>query len=233
MPPLRSLAGLTAILATAFICIGCVGGPREPSCGWSNEPAMPLDLSRAADRRHLNGDARVAEERAIRHADAARGHRSGNYAGPDQYRRSREQCLAIMVREIADRHGIQAAQVAESIGRRDERLDALVLLLFTALFGFAAHGLARRVLARFQDERWLALFGAAAAAVFISAAGVMIGGLGASLVDMIQLGDTHLSYRADRTPWAQHQPLFFLGGIVLFGVIAAVRWFRDHRSSLG
>jgi hypothetical protein len=134
------------------------------------------------------------------------------------------------VSEIADRHQIQPAQVAAAIGRRDERLDALVLLLFTALFAFVAHGLARRVLTRFQDERWLAIFGAAAAAVFISAAGVMIGGLGASLVEMIQLGNTHLSYRADRTPWAHHQPLLFLGGIVLFGAIAAIRWARDRHA---
>jgi hypothetical protein len=232
LPSLRpSIAGLALALATAVLSTGCVGGLRDPSCDWSGEPARPLDLNRAAHRRHLNADTRMAEELAIRHADVSRGHRSGHDAGPDEYRRSREVCLTAMVREIANRHGIQPAQVVEALGRRDARLDAVVMLLFAVIFGFAANALARHVLERFQAERWLALFGAAAAAVFISASGVLIGGLGAALVEMIQLGDMHLSYRAGRTPWEQHPLLVFLGGVVLFGAIAAIRWSRDQHAS--
>jgi hypothetical protein len=221
---------LTAIGMLVSLCgVGCVSGPRNPGCAWPDEPTMPLDLNRTAHLRHLNADARIAEELAIRHADASRGHRSGHYAGPDEYRRSREKCLTAMVREIANRHGVEPAQVVEAIGRRDERLDVLVMLLFAVIFGLAASGLARHVLERFRAERWLALVGTAAAAVFISASGVLIGGLGAAVVEMIQLGDMHLSYRAGRTPWEQHPLLVFLGGVVLFAAIAALRWSRDQR----
>jgi len=60
----------------------------------------------------------------------------------------------------------------------------------------------------------------------------MIGGLGASVVEMIQLGNTHLSYRAGRTPLAQHQALFFLcGRRTLFAVITAIRWSRQGSSA--
>jgi hypothetical protein len=70
-----------------------------------------------------------------------------------------------------------------------------------------------------------------AAAPAVSAAGVMIGGLGANIVEMIQVGDTHLSYRAFRVPWAQHWPVLFAGGMVLFGIVATIGWRRAAASS--
>jgi hypothetical protein len=73
----------------------CVGGPRAGTCDWFEQPSVALDLTEAADQRHWNGDARAAEELAIRYADAARGHRSGAFAGADDYRRTRDQCLAV------------------------------------------------------------------------------------------------------------------------------------------
>ena len=58
----------------------------------------------------------------------------------------------------------------------------------------------------------------------MSAAGVILGGLGSSIVEMIQVGDTHLSYRAERLLWNQHWLPLFLGGLILFLAIATIRW---------
>jgi hypothetical protein len=189
-------------------------------------------LNRAADRRHLNGDARAAEELSIRYADAARGHRSGQFTSVDEYRRTRDHCLASLSSEIASRHDIRSDQVASAIGRRDGRLDAFVLLLFVTLYGLTANGAARRLLERFpQDEPWPAAIGTAAAAFFASAAAVIVGGLGSMIVEMIQLGDTHLSYRAGRSPWQLHWLPLFLGGVMVFCFIAAaVRW-RERQTA--
>ncbi len=218
-----------SVFVISLWCAGCVSGPRDGTCTWVEERPVALDLTRAADRRHLNGDARAAEELAIRHADTARGHRSGQFAGADEYRRTRERCLAALSSEIASRHEIQPGQVAGAIGRRDGRLDAFVLLLLVTLYGLMANGAARRLLERFpQDEPWPAAIGTAAAAVFASAAAVIVGGLGSMIVEMIQLGDTHLSYRAGRSPWQLHWLPLFLGGVMVFCFIAvAVRW-RDR-----
>lgn len=229
---LRPTAMIGLLIALAGAGCGTVLPGRD--CEWPSEAARRLDLTTAADRWHLIDDARDAEEIAIRHADAFRGRRSGHYAGAAEYAASRKQCLTAMTGAIANRHGLQPAQVAEAVGRRDDRLDALVLLCFAAVFGFAANSLARGVLRRFRSDGWrLALLGTAAAALFISAAGVMLGGLGASVVEMIQLGNTHLSYRAGRTPLAQHQVLFFVCGVALFGVITAVRWPRYRPAGHG
>lgn len=224
-----------AVCVVSLCCAGCVGGPRTPNCEWPEEPSVVLDLKVAADQRHLNGDARVAEELAIRHADVTRGHRSGHFAGADEYRQARDRCLDALSREIASRHGIRPAQVTDSVGRRDGRLDALIVLLFAALYGLAANGAARRLFVRFPPgEPWPAAIGTAAAAVFASAAGVTAGGLGSTIVEMIQLGDTHLSYRTSRLPWQQHWLPLFLGGVIAFCFIAVVvRWRDRKRLSIG
>jgi hypothetical protein len=215
-----------AVCVLSLCCAGCVGGPRVGTCGWSEDASPALDLNRTAHQRHLNRDARVAEELAIRYADATRGHRSGQFNGADEYHRTREPCLGALSREIAIGHGIRPAQVADAVGRRDIRQDALILLLFAALYGLVANGAAQRLLVRFPpDEPWPAAIATAAAAVFASAAAVIVGGLGSMIVEMLQLGDTHLSYRTGRLPWQRHWPLLFLGGVVVFCFIAVVvRW---------
>ncbi|HET6959024.1 MAG TPA: hypothetical protein VFI56_20670 [Vicinamibacterales bacterium] len=205
---------------------GCISAPAR-TCEWTAEASVALDLSDSAQRRHLEGDARAAEERAIRYADTTSGHRSGHYQGVAEYHDTREACLAALTREIASRHQLQPVQVADAVGRRDRRLDAIVLIVFAVLFVAAASRLSGGLLSRFApDQRWPAAIGIAASAVFLSAAAVMIGDLGAATVEMIQLGDMHLSYRAARIPWNRQWPELFVGGVLLFVAIAIVRWRR-------
>src|SRR4051812_12775965 len=104
------------------------------ACEWRNEPAIALDLGRLSARRHLIADAQAAEEIAIRHADLTRGHRSGHYAGGDEYVRTREDCLRTLTGQVARHHAINPAQVAAAVGRRDPILDGALLLMFVALF---------------------------------------------------------------------------------------------------
>ena len=59
--------------------------------------------------------------------------------------------------------------------------------------------------------------------LFVSAAGVIIGSVFASIVEMIWVGDTHLSYRVFRIPWNEHGLQFYAGFLVLFCLIAAAR----------
>jgi len=205
---------------------GCISAPAR-TCEWTAETPVALDLSDSAQLRHLEGDARAAEERAIRYADTTRGHRSGHYQGVAEYHDTREACLAALTREIASRHQLQPVQVADAVGRRDRRLDAIVLIVFAVLFVAAASRLSGGLLSRFApDQRWPAAIGIAASAVFLSAAAVMIGDLGAATVEMIQLGDMHLSYLAARIPWNRQWPELFVCGVLLFVAIAIVRWRR-------
>jgi hypothetical protein len=216
----------TAIwLGVALCCGACNPAAVQVSCQWPDEPISRLDLRINADQRHLATDARRAEEIAIRFADVTRGHRSGHYAGPEEYHGTREHCLAALSREIATRHRLQPGDVAGAVGQRDDRLDAIVLILFAVIFGFAADRAARRLFDRFPpDEPWPAVIATAGAAVFMSAAGVILGGFGSSIVDMIQVGNTHLSYRTSRLPWNQQWLSLFAGAVILFAIISTIRW---------
>jgi hypothetical protein len=50
--------------------------------------------------------------------------------------------------------------------------------------------------------------------------------LKAGAVEMIRFGDTHMSYRVDRMPWSQHRVALFLTGVILFWMIALIRYRR-------
>ena len=215
-----------AWLGVVLCCGACnPAAGRRVNCEWPDEPISRLDLRTNVDQRHLVADARRAEEIAIRFADVTRGHRSGHYAGPEEYHDTRERCLAALSLEVASRHVVQPGEVAGAVGQRDERLDASVLLLFTVIFGIAANSVTRRLFVRFPpDEPIPALIAAAGAAVFMSAAGVILGGLGSSVVEMIHVGDMHLSYRAERLPWNHDWPFLFAGGLTLFAIVATIHW---------
>jgi hypothetical protein len=159
-----------------------------------------------------------------------RGKRSGHFTDFDEYHRTREQCLAALSVDIASRHGISPPEVVGAVGRRDQRLDGLVLLIFASIFAFAANSFARRLFVRFPpDEPWPALIGTAAAAVAVSVTGVVAGWIGSTIVETIQLGDTHMSYRAERMLWSRHWPAIFLGCMIVFSLIAALRWRTSAR----
>ena len=99
--------------------------------------------------------------------------------------------------------------------------------MFALLYGFAANSFLRQLFVRLPpDEPWPALIGAAAAAVAVSVTGVVAGWIGSTIVETIQLGDIHMSYRAERMIWSRHWPTIFLGCLILFSLIAMARWRR-------
>src|SRR5690349_23761481 len=104
------------------------------ACAWTNDPPRALDLRRAADRRHLDRDAETAEELAIRYADAARGHRSGHFAGDAEYAGARERCMATLVDAAAAAHGVDRRDVVDAIGRRPTGVDLAVPLSFACAY---------------------------------------------------------------------------------------------------
>ena len=73
---------------------------------------------------------------------------------------------------------------------------------------------------------------ASVAAIGVSATGVIAGWLGSTSVETIQLGDTHMSYRAERMIWSRHWPAIRLGCLIVFSLLAMIRWRADRvRSS--
>ena len=109
MRPLLALwlLGLVAMVggvwATYATCPGCIDRSRvNTECEWMGDSAFPIEPQHADHQKHLVGDAHLAEELAIRHADAEHGRRFGveHHGGLLDGGRFRGECLARMFRAI-------------------------------------------------------------------------------------------------------------------------------------
>ena len=68
------LLGLVAmaggVWATYATCPGCIDRSRVNTAGeWTGDSAFPIEPQHADHQKHLVGDAHLAEEQAIRHAE--------------------------------------------------------------------------------------------------------------------------------------------------------------------
>jgi hypothetical protein len=224
-------------LVTGFVCAAsaaCIQRNRvNADCAWTNDRARTLNLAIRADDQHLAMDAAVAEDLAIRHADALRGLRSGHFAGHEDYRRTRERCMAQLIAIIAIGHAVQPQDVSAAVGRRPAGFDGAVLLSFAGVYALLARMLAGAMTRRFPpDQPTPALVAAAAVSVFASATGLMIFALWAGVAEMVRLGNQHLSYRAGRVPWQHDVSGLFVLGVVLFWTFAVIEQRRARRTSL-
>ncbi len=218
----RMTSVLLLLLPAALV--GCTGGKRIGSnCEWHDETVRWLDLRSQTQQRHLSDDAFVAEDLAIRYADSLGGpHR----LGWDEYHQTRDQCMAALFNVIANNHHVTPGQVRQSLGHRRGRLDLVVVLSFIALYyGVVGRGIASWVHRCFPAGRkWLALAAVSISSVTVSSFGVAIGELWSGALEALRVGNGHLSYRVSRIPWNAHRLDIFIVGVILFLLIALLRY---------
>lgn len=222
----------------AFLA-GCAVIPSErvnDHCSWVQEPqGQSLTPGGAIDQGHLRTDAALAEELAIRYADAHRGFRSGHYAGNEQYARSREQCLSQLVLTIANTHGLQVAQVRAAIRQRSLLADVVTVFLPMAiLYWLAADIITRQVGRRFSaDEIFARVCAMLLLFAVVSVLGYQLGSMWSFLFEeRLRLRTNHLSYRAFFLPWTRHPVVVLLSGAALFwSAVLVRRWRMSSMSS--
>lgn len=142
--------------------------------------------------------------------------------------------MAELFAVIGNNHGVTQPQTRQALLYRRPGQVLAVILSFALLYGLAATGIVRLVARRYPiDQGWLEV---AVAVLFtstvVSLTGVLLGEVWAFLLETYRLGDDHLSYRADRIPWAHHCLVLFLGGVVLFWLIAALHYRKSIRARL-
>jgi hypothetical protein len=214
----------------SLLLVTCLSGCVRRSginadCQWPNEAVSPLDLRDPGQARHLDNDAQFAEELAIRHGDAF----LGRETAPERGRRV-EQCTAQLTAWIVRIHDVTPDDVQRAREHRELRVDVVTVFVPMALlFAVVATLVADRVRRRFPwtGDRWPAIAATALAAVAVSLAVAVVGEVWSWAVEMVRVGDSHLSNRALRLPWGRHRPAICFAGVVLFVVIA---WWRDRRS---
>lgn len=196
-----------ATIAIAVILIAGCGGDRNDVCEW----APP------AGDRSLIDDVRLAEDLAIRYADA-RGKR-------ESWRSTREGCEARLFRAIADQHDSSLAEIAsirEGFSRRG--LDLAVYGPMLGLCGLASWWLVRATALRFGASEPIPRACAVVVGTLVIAAAVIgIGQVWAGLVEAIRIGNGHLSYRASRIPWAHHRLATGIGVVLVVSLTLVLK----------
>ena len=191
------------------------------SCQWTDTAARALHVTDAADRKHLHEDASIAEELGVRLADSLRGLRS-----IEERHAVWQACTDSLFALIARTHAVSMTDVQQAPIRRNLLLDVvLVLLPMIVLYWWAVGRLAERVLRRFlPDERTAALVSTFLLSLTVSALWLAVGQQWSWVVEMVRLGNDHISFRAARLPWGHHVVPLCATGVFLFWLRTWQRW---------
>jgi hypothetical protein len=209
------------VLLLALTCLsGCLRRPISDDCEWPPDPRSgPLDLAKSADRDHLREDIETAEDQAVRFMDAHHGQ-------PVDPNAALRQCFDKLSSIVVAEHRLTPSQYNGIIGARPPGFDLAVGIAYALLYAWAASVLASWIWRKHPIAE--GVFGGAVMIVYVSLAaaglGVLLGEQWAGLWEDLRIGNGHLSYRLDRVPWGHHRGALFVAGLVLFWLVAALRF---------
>jgi hypothetical protein len=169
----------------------------------------------------LRHDAEVAEDTAIRFADAHSGLHSGHFESMAEYGRVRDQRMTELFKTVAAQHGVSEEQVRESLTQRPIGLDFLAMLTFAAFYACVVVMIVRRS----------SMIMNAYLSVVLAAGGAVLGEAWTVMIESIRLDTGHLSYRTERIPWGHHRVALFITALALYWSIAIIQ--RQRLSEVG
>jgi hypothetical protein len=179
-------------------------------------------LRQASDRRHLLNDVRVAEELGVRYNDSHRTRDSVLPGAPQ----TRDECDGRMLKAITERHNITFADVLSARQRLASfRWDPAVHVPLAVVYVAIAFMLARAIRNRFSaDEKPALIVASLFVAVILGGLMLAFAQLWGGIVEMIRVGNQHMSYRGLRLGWRQYSPAVFVTAIVLFWLVVALTY---------
>ena len=154
----------------------------------------------------------------------------------EQYTQARDACVANLFQLLGQKYGVSAEQVRQALGQRRLGTDLLIMLSYGAVYAIFAYVIVRWLWRRIGQEDPSR---ATVISVFVSLVVALIGTIAGEIwcdgLEMVRLGNGHLSYRETRVPWTHHRLELFFCGVLLFLILAALQWFRvrDHQTDTG
>jgi hypothetical protein len=180
-------------------------------------------------QKHLVADAHLAEELAIRRADAEFGRRFGveHHGGLIDNGRFRRECLVRMFDAIQSNHRVTSEQIRFARSQRNHIFDLAVVLLFVPIYSFGSAVVCRWLWRRFaSDPQYVALVAIGLGSVSISVLGVQCFRLFAAVWEAVRVGNGHMTSMrlATYNRWNhEYVGADYAIGIVIFWIIAVWR----------
>jgi hypothetical protein len=241
-PTLLLLIAASSGVTFARHCPGCIDRSRvNKSCEWTGDTLFPIDWNNPAHQQHLVGDAQLAEDLAIRHADAEFGRRFGieHHGGLIDNGRVVRECMARLVAAIETNHAVTMQQIALARGERSRLFDTAVAVSFLPLFILSAVVTHGRLSRRFSTEKRFVRFVAIALmSVIAGILGLQAGPLWGAVWEAIRVGNGHMSLfrSASYTRWTNYHfsAIFvFVVEAVTFCIVATCWRSRTFRRLTG
>lgn len=211
LSPLQVLGVFGLLLAT----LAC----RLPE-GLNNDCEWPSN----APSRTLIEEVRTAEELAMRYAD-------NRYDSKAAHGRLRSECEAKLFMLLQEIHSVRATDVSaerEQLARNS--FDAPVHVPLIAFYVAVVLWTTRRIRRRFaSDERTAIAVTSVFVGVGIAVVVVVLGRLWDGTIEMLRVGNTHMSYRAERLGFREHTAKVFGGAIVLFWYAVLAAYYAPPR----
>jgi len=206
---------LTLVLGS---CIRPGDHSVSENCSWTEADHRTLNLQNSGDRHHLRDDAVTAEDVAIRWADQRFPHQS-------QYETRRDECMESLFNGVARQHAVDVALVRQYSHERDVLADLAAILSFALFFVAASYYLVSRIRRRFDVDEPVSFWIMTAVMSFgTSLVGLFAGILWSIVFETFRLNSVHLSYRMNRIPSRQYWFVFLLCGVLVFWLIALLRY---------
>jgi hypothetical protein len=212
-------------------------------CAWPADSTSQVDLQDEAQVQHLLDDLRTAEELAIRYGDRITGWRlvdtfgivtrHGGATNREAGRLAREQCTGTLFQTIASRHGLTLADIERTRPRLGERgLDLPVTIPVLLLLAFALTQFTRWLRRRFESDEWLGwIVATVMGSVGLPAVVIATGAAWALVVEIVRIGNEHLSFRARPESLRANLLVLFAVGVVATWIACAIALRRQRAES--
>ena len=114
-------------------------------------------------------------------------------------------------------HHVTIADIRQARTQLSQRWDPFTYVPLAALYCVGAFGLSRWIRRRFANDEWApTLVAVLFASMVLSGCVLALGHLWGGAVEMVRVGNMHMTYRADRLGWHGYASSLFIAGTLVF-----------------
>ena len=226
-----AITASVGLLLAAFTVTGVRWQGRNSDCAWPEEASRG---SQAATVWHLSADAEFAGELADRFTGAHHGPQSGQFISLAAAFGAKGDCLAKLLDQISQTHGVTRQQLAVALDQNRNWADWAESLSFLLLYAVIASLASRRVWSRYPPtDGWReGILLLAFCSLVFAAGAVALGEFFVTLAESVRIGTGHLGNRMGDSFFSRHHVQLFEIGFVIFWLMAVESGWQSAKAGI-